>query len=657
MDSRTRIPENPARWRPNPDPASIAVPGLDTSAPVLDQIEQMEQLITLKLQNIDANFAKIHHLLANKVLPALKRYAVSTEPVREAAKFWTSFYEQAAQIKIPTFDDYSTVNEESQQPEMTSTSTMQDQSLETSSSLSKSHHIESSMTSTNVSFRPGQDAFSSTPATTRMTRSYRTSLEESEDEASWNASLDPSMIRKSQFSASQQGSIVEDATILEYSKAEQGPSMHIDKPTQIPTQRESRLQPHDEKGKARDTNEPLLHNVLRHSLYPIDTSSASAISAVTSPLKYRGKPKTPVPKKFNPFLSPDKDPSQWDGIVDLTDSSAMTPQRFRKNKLTSSHQTPAREADDDSFDGLPPGMSPPVLMSPARPPRSTAELGFLKLGQTPRRDASVRITRDLVRDVQFRSGNASRDGHFHSRNESTMSTMPTPPSLSRYRRDDTSDSIVIDSSLESMMRRVGLNVPSSVSTTGSTPGLRLRSHGSLKTSELISDDPATSSPIFDEETITPVHQHEDLGMDSDSDSMDEINNTAHPSHAFLMASTGARDDSDDSFGSNHSSDSLDDEGANPDFAPVHPFAGSVENDGFDDSYDDEMFDHLHGEVQEETLFGVPPQQRMQAQQRSNPGNAGQGLRMLGEDLLQDTIAIGSQIDRIENSPTPAPSRE
>ncbi|KNZ76314.1 DASH complex subunit ask1 [Termitomyces sp. J132] len=598
MDSRTRIPENPARWRPNPDPASIAVPGLDTSAPVLDQIEQMEQLITLKLQNIDANFAKIHHLLANKVLPALKRYAVSTEPVREAAKFWTSFYEQAAQIKIPTFDDYSTVNEESQQPEMTSTSTMQDQSLETSSSLSKSHHIESSMTSTNVSFRPGQDAFSSTPATTQ------------------------------------------DATILEYSKAEQGPSMHIDKPTQIPTQRESRLQPHDEKGKARDTNEPLLHNVLRHSLYPIDTSSASAISAVTSPLKYRGKPKTPVPKKFNPFLSPDKDPSQWDGIVDLTDSSAMTPQRFRKNKLTSSHQTPAREADDDSFDGLPPGMSPPVLMSPARPPRSTAELGFLKLGQTPRRDASVRITRDLVRDVQFRSGNASRDGHFHSRNESTMSTMPTPPSLSRYRRDDTSDSIVIDSSLESMMRRVGLNVPSSVSTTGSTP-----------------DDPATSSPIFDEETITPVHQHEDLGMDSDSDSMDEINNTAHPSHAFLMASAGARDDSDDSFGSNHSSDSLNDEGANPDFAPVHPFAGSVENDGFDDSYDDEMFDHLHGEVQEETLFGVPPQQRMQAQQRSNPGNAGQGLRMLGEDLLQDTIAIGSQIDRIENSPTPAPSRE
>lgn len=49
-DNRRPIPPNPPRWQPNPDPASIHVPGLDTSAPVLDQIEQMEQLITIKLQ-------------------------------------------------------------------------------------------------------------------------------------------------------------------------------------------------------------------------------------------------------------------------------------------------------------------------------------------------------------------------------------------------------------------------------------------------------------------------------------------------------------------------------------------------------------------------------------------------------------------------------
>ena len=41
---------NPPRWEPHPDPTSIEVPGLDSSAPVNDQIDQMEQLITIKLQ-------------------------------------------------------------------------------------------------------------------------------------------------------------------------------------------------------------------------------------------------------------------------------------------------------------------------------------------------------------------------------------------------------------------------------------------------------------------------------------------------------------------------------------------------------------------------------------------------------------------------------
>lgn len=40
----------------------------------------------MKTQNIDENFSKIHNALANKILPAVKRYAVGTEPVREAAK-------------------------------------------------------------------------------------------------------------------------------------------------------------------------------------------------------------------------------------------------------------------------------------------------------------------------------------------------------------------------------------------------------------------------------------------------------------------------------------------------------------------------------------------------------------------------------------------
>ncbi|KAG6841716.1 hypothetical protein C0991_007602 [Blastosporella zonata] len=652
MEPRRGIPENPPRWQPNPDPASINVPGLDTSAPVLDQIEQMEQLITLKLQNIDANFSKIHHLLANKVLPALKRYAVATEPVREAAKFWTSFYEQAAQIQIPTFDDYSTVNDESRQPEM---SEMQDPSLAPAPSeveFSQHHAFEPSLASTDGSFMSGQGAFSSTPAIARMTRvPYDASSMETTDDPSWNPSLDTPLLKRDLYS--DQESDADDDTILGHSAAEHVPSMRFDEPTPNPLRNER--PPLSEKGKGRGNNEPLLRNVLRHNLYPIDTSSAGPSSTTTSPLKYKGKPKTPVPKKYNPFLSPEKDPSQWNGMVDLTDPSAMTPQRFRMPTSSKrAPQNPVEETDDDSFDGLPPGMSPPVMMSPARPPRSMAELGLLKLGQTPTREASARITRDLVRDI-YKSGNATRDGYLNSRVESTMSTMPTPPSFSRYQRhDDTSDSLVIDSSLESMMRRVGLDVPQSAG----TPGIRLWSHASLKTSEPdhnVISSPARHHLSAHDEPITPIHDHDDMGVgsDSDSDSMDEINNTAHPSQAFLMASAGGHRDMDDSFGSDHSSDSLNEDVGDIGMAPIHPFAVNVDDDGFDDSYDDDMYDRLSGEVQEETLFGVPPRQR-ESQRRLNTGSyPGDGLRMLGEGLLEDTIGIGTQIGRFEESPTPA----
>ncbi|RDB28734.1 hypothetical protein Hypma_016097 [Hypsizygus marmoreus] len=652
-DNRRPIPPKPPRWQPNPDPGSIHVPGLDTSAPVLDQIEQMEQLITIKLQNIDENFSKIHHLLANKLLPAVKRYAVGTEPVREAAKFWTSFYEQAAQIHIPTYDDYSTVNDVSERQEVGPEP--QDPShahnTTTSTSHDQSQVYEPSMASTDGSFMPGHAAFSSTPATARVTKINDSFATQTSDGDSWTTSMETPLVRLDR--ELQKLPREDDDNILGPSTSKQLPALQFDEPTPNPKQHQQRdTEPRSEKGKAKETGQPLLRNVLRHNLISASDMSYTATSAANiSPLKFRGKPKTPIPKEYNPYLPPNTRPTEWSGVVDLGDPSVMTPQRNRRGHPSSRRKpaTPAQKSDDEdgSFDGLPPGMSPPVMMSPARPPRSSAELGLLKLGQTPMKEASARITRDVIRDLQYKSGG----GYGHSRVESTMSTMPTPPSLSRYHRHgmDTTDSIVIDSSLESMIRRVGLNVPPSGGTT-STPGLRLRPRPPLKAAEppespMLFPDPDAPAP--GEEPMTPAPlQDDDLGMDSDSDSMDEINSTAHPSAAFLMAS--AHRNSGDSFGSsNNSTDSLAEEDANLGLAPVQPFAISVEDDGFEDSFDDDMYD---GPPQEETLFGVPPRQREEQERLVQRGD---GLRMLGEDLLQDTMGIGALSGRVDESPTPA----
>ncbi|TFK42075.1 hypothetical protein BDQ12DRAFT_732813 [Crucibulum laeve] len=657
-DSRKPIDPNPPRWKPNPDPSSIPVPGLDTNASVLEQIEQMEQLITIKLQNIDENFSKIHNVLASKLLPAVKRYAVGTEPVREAAKFWTSFYEQAAQIRIPTYDDYSTVNEMPSEREELDTTTMQEQPDDSRSldvTLSRQNY-EPSIVNTESSFMPGQGAFSSTPATARIGRVQDSFTTNASDEPSWTASMESPLVRLNReiqsLSTNDEPSFAPSSSKI--------PSMRINEPTPDRTTRpDDSILPRSEKGKAKDSSQPLLHNLLRHNLYSASGSSPGLSSHNISPLKFRGKPKTPIPKELNPYLPDNADPSEWSGVVDLRDSSALTPERFRSaRKPTSSHRTttPGAKApkdDDDSFDGLPPGMSPPRLMSPARPPRSSAELGLHKLGQTPGKEASARITRDLLRDIQVRSGGGmGMYGYANSVVESSMSTVPTPPSLSRYQRynADTSESLAGGSSFESMLERVGLNIPSSKA---STPGLRIRPrvNQTMDTAELVvapSPPPAEAEEVPWTTPGDPIYSQDDV--DSDSDSMDEINNTAHPSAAFLMASQGH---SDDSFGSsNHSSDSLADEGADLGIAPVHPFAGAVQDDGFDD--DDSFDDDVPGGSLpvEETVFGLAPAQRLQADAMARQAERG-NLRMLGTDLLQDTLGIGNIRNAVDESPTPA----
>jgi DASH complex subunit ASK1 len=202
-----------------------------------------------------------------------------------------------------------------------------------------------------------------------------------------------------------------------------------------------------------------------------------------------------------------------------------------------------------------------------------------------------------------------------------------------------------------MMRRVGLSMPSDKGT-ASTPGLRLRSKTAQAASNPVPQTiPAPTSPMTANEHHDDLHSQADT--DADSDSLDdiEINSTANPSAAFMMAS--AQSSQDDSFGSSssHSGDSL--TGEDNMLAPVNPWARIVVDNEYD-SFDEDMYEHRE-KPDEETLFGVPLQQRIRADQAQRlDGHQQPGLRMLGEDLLQDTIGVGTMRGNVEESPTPAP---
>ena len=140
---------------------------------------------------------------------------------------------------------------------------------------------------------------------------------------------------------------------------------------------------------------------------------------------------------------------------------------------------------------------------------------------------------------------------------------------------------------------------------------------------------------------------------------DSVHNTAHPSAAFLLASRQRGrhdyddhdDDDDEPDDDGDFDDSLDADAAAAALAPVHPFARaralSAQDDTgeYDDSFDSfDSGERVEGE--EETLFGV---------RRAGREVAPPQLRMLGEDLLQDTMGIGTQLARaghVEESPTP-----
>lgn len=694
---------NPPRWQPSADRASIDVPGLDTNASVNDQIDQIEQLITIKLQNIDTNFSKIQNIMATKLLPAVKRYAVSTEPVREAAKFWTSFYEKAAQVHIPTYEDYSSLHEQQSEAASQAESSSIRPDAEESSLFSTeddttpSHHRHRTYgpnsTASESSFMPS-NAVSSTPA-----RAGLSGNDTVDDQPSWSASLESPLVRLDRE--------LQNFTLGEDSKASAGQDSTYNS---FAYEEENTVQPHLEHGHSasQGASRPNLPS-LRVPPSALPTPRGLPASARISPLKV--KPKTPVaiPQHLHAYLPPRNHP----------DPPLPSPRRQRYERsphkpyppLSSNSNSSSmldipsltRPSDDsdrpfdqfnDSFDDsaeLMRGLSPPRTVAFARGPRSSVGLGLLPplsrtpgkdlhhaLGRTPRKEAAERIRRDLLGDVQSdhssvrSSATVDRFGGFKKfgysipeGTEDTMSTIPTPPSITRYTRHtylSEHDSNDAGSSYASIMRRAGLSIPESASTSRSHS---VASHQSPETARLAptsqpqdlhTPDPYPDLFHFQQEdlsTLQPVGPSPD--SDSDSDSLGEPAHPGQPSTAFLMASA-RNQDPDDSFGSsnsNHSSDSIGG-GFGDEGGAVHPFARAVEDDGdgFDDSFDsvdgDGVGDGDSLGVQEETVFGIPPAQRKHGR---GPGE----LRLLGEDLLQDTIGIGSQLakaGRIEESPTP-----
>lgn len=65
-----------------------------------EQLMQLDQAITLTLQEIDENFARAHQVVTARILPAMRAYEASCSHTWQAARFWKQFFEASAQVSL-----------------------------------------------------------------------------------------------------------------------------------------------------------------------------------------------------------------------------------------------------------------------------------------------------------------------------------------------------------------------------------------------------------------------------------------------------------------------------------------------------------------------------------------------------------------------------
>ncbi|KAL8973025.1 MAG: hypothetical protein Q9197_002522 [Variospora fuerteventurae] len=70
-----------------------------------EELEKLEQSITLTLQEIDHNFSRAHRIVTTSILPVVENYAEQSTKVWESSKFWKQFFEASANVSLSGYEE------------------------------------------------------------------------------------------------------------------------------------------------------------------------------------------------------------------------------------------------------------------------------------------------------------------------------------------------------------------------------------------------------------------------------------------------------------------------------------------------------------------------------------------------------------------------
>ncbi|OAX77761.1 hypothetical protein ACJ72_07937, partial [Emergomyces africanus] len=83
--------------RPNPTQRNLTL---------TEELERLEQSITLTLQEIDHNFSRAHRIVTTSILPTVEQYAKQSREVWEGSKFWKQFFESSANVSLSGYEEH-----------------------------------------------------------------------------------------------------------------------------------------------------------------------------------------------------------------------------------------------------------------------------------------------------------------------------------------------------------------------------------------------------------------------------------------------------------------------------------------------------------------------------------------------------------------------
>ncbi|KAI9739184.1 MAG: DASH complex subunit ask1 [Cirrosporium novae-zelandiae] len=367
-----------------------------------EELEKLEQSITLTLQEIDHNFSRAHRIVTTSVLPVVQQYTENSRSVWEGSKFWKEFFEASANVSLGAYEVPSAEDEE------TVTTTTADSTFETTQEGDKKEesisHLSQSQSSETSSHQPTDiDAFLSSPSHSSTPRAPPTTKVSTAKNPTFADYPSPyEALRREHASESESG---------EPSPEPVTPGRNTTASSRAQTPESSPFLPPPSTAHQRSpqkSNDPLLHRLLDKT-YRLQATPHHTTSAIPRPLRphsptteLSSSPPVPAPELHSEvFSSPFRvDPSagpRTPGVSVLTPAHKGTRRRLsmasgESDDIKIVDHTARRlwedDSSDDDFTADVMGISPPKTIQ-FHVPQS-------RLLQTPAREASRRIVNDLL---------------------------------------------------------------------------------------------------------------------------------------------------------------------------------------------------------------------------------------------------------------------